>query len=64
VLLPDSAGTPIQNTQLELFTLLKFVDPGRFREEEFMAQYGELRQHSQIEALQLELKPYLLRYDQ
>lgn len=54
-------GTPIQNNIMELFTLLHFLAPEKFSEEQFKEQYGELGRSAQVEELHKILKPYLLR---
>nr|CCA15572.1 CHROMODOMAIN HELICASE DNA BINDING putative [Albugo laibachii Nc14] len=55
-------GTPLQNNVEELWTLLHLLDRGRFRSKEaFLEEYGDLKEHSQVEKLHADLKPYLLR---
>jgi SNF2 family DNA or RNA helicase len=57
-------GTPLQNNMDELFSLLNFLDQGKFHDREtFIADYGSLSQlnSERVAALQGELKPHMLR---
>lgn len=55
-------GTPLQNNVEELWTLLQLLDRGRFCSKgAFLEEYGDLKEHSQVEKLHADLKPYLLR---
>ncbi|KAL7716840.1 Chromodomain helicase DNA binding protein [Entamoeba marina] len=55
-------GTPIQNNITELWTLLNFVDPDHFSTlENFNEQFGEAKTAEEVNKLQTEIKPYLLR---
>ncbi|XP_071959040.1 chromodomain-helicase-DNA-binding protein 8-like [Antedon mediterranea] len=55
-------GTPLQNNIEELFSLLQFLEPGRFHSlTEFMADFGDLKTESQVEKLQQLLRPMMLR---
>ena len=55
-------GTPLQNNVEELWTLLNFVDDVFFHSvEDFIAEFGELKESSQLEKLQASLAPYLLK---
>lgn len=55
-------GTPIQNNTEELWTLLNYVEPEVFfSSEEFLSRFGELKEASQVEDLQREIRPYVLR---
>ena len=55
-------GTPLQNSTEELWTLLNFVDKDTFAQHsEFAAEFGDLKDSSQLERLQKKLGPYLLR---
>lgn len=55
-------GTPLQNNVEELWTLLNFLDQERFESmEDFMDDYGDLKDVAQVEKLHGELKPFLLR---
>uniref|UniRef100_A0A674K5F1 Chromodomain-helicase-DNA-binding protein 7 n=1 Tax=Terrapene triunguis TaxID=2587831 RepID=A0A674K5F1_9SAUR len=55
-------GTPLQNTVEELFSLLHFLEPGRFPSEStFMQEFGDLKTEEQVQKLQAILKPMMLR---
>eukprot|EP00004_Rigifila_ramosa_P023592 TRINITY_DN6646_c0_g1_i1.p1 TRINITY_DN6646_c0_g1~~TRINITY_DN6646_c0_g1_i1.p1 ORF type:complete len:1934 (+),score=399.24 TRINITY_DN6646_c0_g1_i1:667-5802(+) len=55
-------GTPLQNNTGELWSLLHFLDAEKFNScSEFLAQFGDLKSKDQVDALQLLLRPYMLR---
>jgi chromodomain-helicase-DNA-binding protein 7 len=55
-------GTPIQNNTEELWTLLNFIEPEVFySSEEFLSRFGNLTESKQVEELQKEIRPYVLR---
>ncbi|XP_071490043.1 uncharacterized protein [Diadema antillarum] len=55
-------GTPLQNNVEELFSLLNFLEPGRFRSSnQFMEDFGDLKTEGQVEKLQQLLRPMMLR---
>jgi superfamily II DNA or RNA helicase len=55
-------GTPLQNNTEELWTLLHFIEPVKFESKDsFVAQFGELKESSQLEQLHQRISPYLLR---
>ena len=55
-------GTPLQNNTQELWTLLNFIEPGLFRSlEEFEANFGNMANREQVEALQRKISPFMLR---
>ena len=55
-------GTPLQNNTEELWTLLNFIEAEKFKSlAEFKRQFGSLATESQVEKLQEQLKPYILR---
>ena len=55
-------GTPLQNNVDELFSLLNFLEPSRFsNQEEFNKDFGNLQTEDQVEKLQAILKPMMLR---
>lgn len=55
-------GTPLQNTLMELFVLMKFLHPERFADfESFQEQYPDLGDSEQVEKLRAELQPYMLQ---
>ncbi|XP_063932327.1 chromodomain-helicase-DNA-binding protein 1-like isoform X2 [Zophobas morio] len=56
-------GTPLQNSLMELWALLRFIMPKKFGSwEDFQGKYGsELNKTSQISELHNDLRPYLLR---
>lgn len=46
------SGTPLQNNVEELFSLLHFLEPARFKSStEFMAEFGDLKTEGQVEKL-------------
>jgi chromodomain-helicase-DNA-binding protein 6 len=46
------AGTPLQNDTKELWSLLNFMEPTAFpSKEEFLAQFGDLKQASQVQCV-------------
>ncbi|ODM96291.1 Chromodomain-helicase-DNA-binding protein 7, partial [Orchesella cincta] len=56
------SGTPLQNNVNELFSLLNFLEPAQFSSDEhFSNEFGELKSESQVQKLQLLLKPMMLR---
>ncbi len=55
-------GTPLQNDMKELWSLLNFLAPDEFTSlEEFMANYGDLKDSEQVQKLHDQLGPYILR---
>ncbi|XP_013394879.1 chromodomain-helicase-DNA-binding protein 8 isoform X2 [Lingula anatina] len=55
-------GTPLQNNVDELFSLLNFLEPKRFKSsEEFLKDFGDLKTESQVDKLKQLLKPMMLR---
>jgi SNF2 family DNA or RNA helicase len=55
-------GTPLQNSLDELWALLNFLEPSKFpSEKEFMDTYGNMKSATDVESLQLLLKPLMLR---
>lgn len=55
-------GTPLQNNTEELWTLLNFMEPKEFESlSDFLEEFGELKEASQVEKLHDILRPYLLR---
>ncbi|XP_041454100.1 chromodomain-helicase-DNA-binding protein 8-like isoform X2 [Lytechinus variegatus] len=55
-------GTPLQNNVDELFSLLNFLEPGRFRSSsQFLEDFGDLKTEGQVEKLQQLLRPMMLR---
>lgn len=55
-------GTPLQNKTEELWALLHFADPTKFKNQhEFVSQFGDLRDATDVAKLHSVLKPYLLR---
>jgi SNF2 family DNA or RNA helicase len=55
-------GTPIQNNIEELWTLLNILNPKQFNSFlDFSEEFGDLKESSKVEKLQLQLRPYLLR---
>jgi SNF2 family DNA or RNA helicase len=56
------SGTPLQNNIGELFALLSFIDRNHFCDfDAFMKQYGNMSDAKQVEQLQEEIRPYMLR---
>ena len=46
-------GTPLQNNIEELFSLLNFLEPGRFPSKvAFSYEFGDLKSESQVQKLQ------------
>ena len=55
-------GTPLQNNTEELWSLLNFIEPNEFNSlPGFLQRYGNLETHEQVEELQENIRPYLLR---
>lgn len=55
-------GTPIQNNTSELYSLLHFLEPQNFNDEEaFTSRFGQLAEMEQVTALQEMMRPYILR---
>lgn len=55
-------GTPLQNDIGELWTLLNFLDEEKFQSrEEFLEEFGDMQDSSELEKLQQLIGPYLLR---
>lgn len=55
-------GTPLQNNTQELWTLLNFMDPIKFASlEDFLREFGELKEAEQVDKLHNLLRPFLLR---
>jgi chromodomain-helicase-DNA-binding protein 7 len=55
-------GTPLQNNTQELWTLLNFIEPAKFPSlERFEANFGNMANREQVEALQQAISPYMLR---
>ena len=55
-------GTPLQNDLKELWNLIHFIEPNRFKSrDEFLNEYGDLKEENQVEKLHKQLGPYLLR---
>ncbi|KAI8331840.1 SNF2 family N-terminal domain-containing protein [Chlamydoabsidia padenii] len=55
-------GTPLQNNLDELYSLLNFMQPDVFSDENFFfSEYGSLQTAAQVEKLQALLKPIMLR---
>jgi len=58
-----SKGTPLQNNIEELWTLLNFLDPSDFpNPDEFLEQFGELKDAEQVKKLHEVLRPYLVSH--
>ena len=56
------SGTPLQNDLIELWTLLNFIEPFKFADlDQFMVQYGNMANREQVEALQQQISPFMLR---
>ena len=46
------SGTPLQNNVEELFSLLHFLEPERFKSSiEFLAEFGDLKTEAQVDRL-------------
>jgi chromodomain-helicase-DNA-binding protein 7 len=55
-------GTPLQNDMEELWSLLNFLDPTQFpSSEDFLSEFGDMKDSSEVEKLHKQIKPYLLR---
>ena len=55
-------GTPLQNNVEELFSLLNFLEPSQFTSNEnFLAEFGDLKTEAQVDKLKAILKPMMLR---
>lgn len=55
-------GTPLQNKTEELWSLMHFADPVRFKDQqEFLGRFGDLKDAAHVGELHAVLKPYLLR---
>uniref|UniRef100_A0A7S2RL01 Chromodomain-helicase-DNA-binding protein n=2 Tax=Mucochytrium quahogii TaxID=96639 RepID=A0A7S2RL01_9STRA len=55
-------GTPLQNNISELWSLLNYCDPHFFYDHEvFLQKYGDMRSKEQLDQLQAEIAPYMLR---
>ncbi|GBG29976.1 Chromodomain-helicase-DNA-binding protein, putative [Hondaea fermentalgiana] len=55
-------GTPLQNNILELWSLLNYCDAQRFPDSEsFMYRFGDIKSKEQLDELQQEIAPYMLR---
>lgn len=56
------SGTPLQNNVNELFSLLNFLEPSQFTSSEnFLQEFGALKSETEVNKLQLVLKPMMLR---
>lgn len=56
------SGTPLQNDLNELWTLLNFIEPFKFPDlEDFQLHYGNMANRQQVEALQEQISPFMLR---
>lgn len=55
-------GTPVQNNTKELFTLLNYIEPLRFRSMDLLLEkFGDLKNADQVQNLLILLRPYFLR---
>ncbi|RYG51438.1 hypothetical protein EON66_10760, partial [archaeon] len=55
-------GTPLQNDIPELWSLLNVIKPERYQHQsDFAAMYGQLKDSEQVQRLQQELAPIMLR---
>jgi len=55
-------GTPLQNNVEELFSLLNFLEHGKFASSDlFLQEFGDLKTEDQVEKLKSILKPMMLR---
>jgi chromodomain-helicase-DNA-binding protein 7 len=55
-------GTPLQNKTEELWSLLHFADPVKFKnQDDFVQKFGDLRDAADVAKLHALLKPFLLR---
>lgn len=56
------SGTPLQNNVSELFSLLNFLEPSQFNSQEaFLQEFGALKTDTEVQKLQVLLKPMMLR---
>ncbi|XP_057666138.1 chromodomain-helicase-DNA-binding protein 7 isoform X2 [Diorhabda carinulata] len=56
------SGTPLQNNVNELFSLLNFLEPTQFSNNEtFISEFGQLKTEQEVQKLQILLKPMMLR---
>jgi len=56
------SGTPLQNNVNELFSLLNFLEPTQFSSSEsFLNEFGQLKSETEVQKLQVLLKPMMLR---
>jgi len=56
------SGTPLQNTLRELFTLMSFLDSGKFADPKKLEEdYGTLADKAKVEELHGQLRPHILR---
>lgn len=56
------SGTPLQNNVNELFSLLNFLEPGQFaNNDDFLRDFGSLKTEGEVQKLQALLKPMMLR---
>jgi chromodomain-helicase-DNA-binding protein 7 len=56
------SGTPLQNNVNELFSLLNFLEPTQFASaESFLQDFGQLKSETEVQKLQVLLKPMMLR---
>ncbi|CAI2362631.1 unnamed protein product [Moneuplotes crassus] len=55
-------GTPVQNNTSELFSILNYIEPDKFCDEEaFKERFGNLTNNDQISDLKKLIKPHFLR---
>jgi len=55
-------GTPLQNNVGELWALLNFIEPREFPDkDQFLEEFGDMKDADQVKRLQDRLKPYMLR---
>jgi chromodomain-helicase-DNA-binding protein 7 len=55
-------GTPLQNNTEELWSLLNFIEPKEFYNiSQFLSKYGNLETKEQVEEIQENIRPFLLR---
>ncbi|KAF7684017.1 Chromodomain-helicase-DNA-binding protein 2 [Astathelohania contejeani] len=54
-------GTPLQNSLKELWCILSFLKAGFGSLENFEAEFGELKEETQLQRLHEKLKPYIIR---
>ncbi|KAK9459347.1 P-loop containing nucleoside triphosphate hydrolase protein [Lipomyces oligophaga] len=54
-------GTPIQNNMRELFNLMQFLDPQKFRTQLLEKEYADLSHEDTLQRLLKLLQPYFLR---